>query len=431
VIDAGVLSENGKNIFHTFEQFGLTQEQVANFLANPEIENIFNRVNGNDPSFIDGLIKITGGNPDFYFLNPNGIIFGQHAQINVPAAFYASTATSLQFGNDGFPLYAGEEWFATPFAIGDGIESVNGDPTFLIFGSGLSNPILNLGTIQAEKIDLSGGSVVSLGDLQSDNIRFSVGFNSIPWKIATDRDFWTIVPRSAFSSVYPSIDLEIENNDNQVSIFSVPSFRELAIFDFYTDSLFVVQIGDSAINSQNQNISIFQIANLGKNLLIDLDLAIQLDTPDDSVVDTPDDPLVDIPDDPLVDTPDDPLVDIPDDSVVDTPDDPVVDTPDDPVVDIPDDPVVDIPDDPVVDTPDDPVVDIPDDPVVDTPDDLVTFGFWDTSKLTEEVTFSLRLNYPMGRLLTVNLNAYTTDGNLVMRVNVCIFPSYRLMGQYL
>jgi len=415
VIDAGVLSENGKNIFHTFEQFGLTQEQVANFLANPEIENIFNRVNGNDPSFIDGLIKITGGNPDFYFLNPNGIIFGQHAQINVPAAFYASTATSLQFGNDGFPLYAGEEWFATPFAIGDGIESVNGDPTFLIFGSGLSNPILNLGTIQAEKIDLSGGSVVSLGDLQSDNIRFSVGFNSIPWKIATDRDFWTIVPRSAFSSVYPSIDLEIENNDNQVSIFSVPSFRELAIFDFYTDSLFVVQIGDSAINSQNQNISIFQIANLGKNLLIDLDLAIQLDTPDDSVVDTPDDPLVDIPDDPLVDTPDDPLVDIPDDSVVDTPDDPVVDTPDDPVVDIPDDPVVDI----------------PDDPVVDTPDDLVTFGFWDTSKLTEEVTFSLRLNYPMGRLLTVNLNAYTTDGNLVMRVNVCIFPSYRLMGQYL
>jgi filamentous hemagglutinin family protein len=100
VIDAGVLSENGRNIFHTFEQFGLTQEQMANFLANPETENIFNRVNGNDSSFIDGFIKVTGGNPDFYFLNPNGIIFGQHAQINVPAAFYASTATSLQFGND-------------------------------------------------------------------------------------------------------------------------------------------------------------------------------------------------------------------------------------------------------------------------------------------------------------------------------------------
>ena len=392
VIDAGVLSEDGKNIFHTFEQFGLNQEQIANFLANPETENIFNRVIGNDPSFVDGLIKVTGGNPDFYFLNPNGVIFGQHAQINVPAAFYASTATSLQFGNDGFPLYAGEEWFATPFAIGEGIESANGDPTFLIFGAGLHNPILNLGTIQAEKIDLSGGSVVSLGDLQSDNIRFSLGFNSIPWKIATDRDFWMIVPRSAFSSVYPSFDLKAEEDfeNKDIFVFSDPVAGRLFIrtltFEPFNVSTLFVGLGDAV---SSRDVQVFRVGNLGQDFLIDLDLAIQPDLPDDLVVDVPDDP-VDEPDDLVVDVPDDP---------VDEPDDPVVDVPDDPV-DEPDDPVVDMLDDPV-DEPDSPIVDEPDSPVVvnyslnnlsdNFQIDKVDFSFWDTSKLlqVERVGFLL------------------------------------------
>jgi len=381
VIDAGVLSENQKNIFHTFEQFGLTQEQIANFLANPETENIFNRVIGNDPSFIDGLIQVTGGNPDFYLLNPNGIIFGQNAQINVPAAFYGSTATSLQFGNDGFPLYAGEEWFATPFAIGEGIDASNGDPTFLIFGAGLHNPILNLGTIQAEKIDLSGGSVVSLGELQAEDIRFSVGFNSIPWKIeiATDRDFWTIVPRSAFSSVYPSVDLQIDEDsedseDRYIFIFSDPIARLLAIefltFEPFDFSISVFGLGDSV---SNQNVQVFRVGNLGQDFLIDLNLAIQpeLELPGDSVVDMPDDPVTELSDDPLVDMPNDPVTELPGDPVVDIPDDPVTELPGDPVVDIPDDPVIELPGDPLVDMPNDPVTELSDDPLVDMPDDLV------------------------------------------------------------
>ena len=407
VIDAGVLSEDGKNIFHTFERFGLTQEQIANFLANPETKNIFNRVNGNDLSFIDGLIKVTGGNPDFYFLNSNGIIFGQNARIDVPAAFYASTATSLQFGNDGFPLYAGSEWFATPFAIGEGIESANGDPSFLIFGSGLHNPILNLGMIQAEKIDLSGGSVVSLGELQSEGIRFSVGFNSIPWKVATDRDFWAIVPRSAFSSVYPGIDLEIEEDfqDRDIFVFSDPVSRSLSIFSFNPNgldfSLFNFKVGDVGFNQKN--IRVFRIGNQGQDFSIDLNLAIQPEIPDDlpdnPVVDEFDNPVVNEPDNLVVDEFDNPVVDEFDNPVVDEFDNPVVDEPDDPVVDEFDNPVVDEPDDPIVDESDSPVIDEPDDPVVvnnlmnNLPDnfqiDKVDFGFWNISKVTEDVTFSL------------------------------------------
>ena len=39
-INGGSLSGDGANLFHSFEQFGLSQGEVANFLANPNIENI-------------------------------------------------------------------------------------------------------------------------------------------------------------------------------------------------------------------------------------------------------------------------------------------------------------------------------------------------------------------------------------------------------
>ena len=39
-IHGGSLSGDGANLFHSFEKFGLSQEQIANFLSNPQIQNI-------------------------------------------------------------------------------------------------------------------------------------------------------------------------------------------------------------------------------------------------------------------------------------------------------------------------------------------------------------------------------------------------------
>ncbi|MCL6434737.1 MAG: filamentous hemagglutinin N-terminal domain-containing protein [Leptolyngbyaceae cyanobacterium HOT.MB2.61] len=36
----------GANLFHSFQQFGLNQGQIANFLSNPSIQNILGRVTG-------------------------------------------------------------------------------------------------------------------------------------------------------------------------------------------------------------------------------------------------------------------------------------------------------------------------------------------------------------------------------------------------
>ena len=52
-IQGGQLSADQANLFHSFQQFGLNPDQIANFLAQPNIRNILGRVVGGDPSYRD------------------------------------------------------------------------------------------------------------------------------------------------------------------------------------------------------------------------------------------------------------------------------------------------------------------------------------------------------------------------------------------
>ncbi|HAA31397.1 MAG TPA: hypothetical protein DCE56_31405, partial [Cyanobacteria bacterium UBA8553] len=73
-------TQAGANLFHSFEQFGLDAGQIANFLANPNIQNILGRVVSGNPSVINGLIQVTSaGNPNLFLMNPAGIVFGSNA----------------------------------------------------------------------------------------------------------------------------------------------------------------------------------------------------------------------------------------------------------------------------------------------------------------------------------------------------------------
>jgi filamentous hemagglutinin family protein len=92
-ISGGSWSSDRANLFHSFQQFGLSDGQIANFLSNHSIDNILGRVVGGSPSIIDGLIQVTGGNSNLFLMNPAGIIFGRNASLNVPADFMATTAT--------------------------------------------------------------------------------------------------------------------------------------------------------------------------------------------------------------------------------------------------------------------------------------------------------------------------------------------------
>ncbi|MGL6282382.1 MAG: filamentous hemagglutinin N-terminal domain-containing protein, partial [Microcoleaceae cyanobacterium] len=96
-IEGGSYNSDRRNLFHSFDQFNLNPGQTANFITNPQVQNILGRVRGGEASLINGLIEVTGGKANLFLINPAGIIFGSQARLNLPAAFTATTANAIKF----------------------------------------------------------------------------------------------------------------------------------------------------------------------------------------------------------------------------------------------------------------------------------------------------------------------------------------------
>ncbi len=95
-IDGGAI--RGSNLFHSFSEFNIQDGQRVYF-ANPAgITNILSRVTGNNTSDISGILGVNG-NANLFLINPNGIIFGQNARLDVAGSFVASTANAIKFGD--------------------------------------------------------------------------------------------------------------------------------------------------------------------------------------------------------------------------------------------------------------------------------------------------------------------------------------------
>ena len=96
----GTLS--GSNLFHSFTTININTGETATFSwpAAAGSNNIVGRVTGGTFSNIDGSINSTVSGANLWLVNPNGVVFGSNASINVLGSFHASTAENIKF-DDG------------------------------------------------------------------------------------------------------------------------------------------------------------------------------------------------------------------------------------------------------------------------------------------------------------------------------------------
>ncbi|MTJ06555.1 filamentous hemagglutinin N-terminal domain-containing protein, partial [Anabaena sp. UHCC 0204] len=158
-ISGGSLSNDGTNLFHSFQQFGLTSTEIANFLSNPNIQNILGRIIGGDPSLINGIIQVTGGNSNLFLMNPAGILFGANASLNLPADFTATTANSILLGENRFNAVGSNDY-----------ANLVGTPNAFGFSTSEPGSIVNFANLAVgddKNLNLLGGTVLSTGSLSA------------------------------------------------------------------------------------------------------------------------------------------------------------------------------------------------------------------------------------------------------------------------
>ncbi|MGF1481623.1 MAG: filamentous hemagglutinin N-terminal domain-containing protein [Cyanophyceae cyanobacterium] len=152
-IDGG--AQRGANLFHSFQDFNVGEGRGAYFSTPDGVENIFSRVTGGSPSDILGTLGVLG-EANLLLINPNGILFGPNASLDVNGSFVGTTANGIRFGEE-------DMFSATNPEIPSQLLSVN--PAALFFNQVATQPHHsiavqgNLAVPTGQSLLLVGGTV--------------------------------------------------------------------------------------------------------------------------------------------------------------------------------------------------------------------------------------------------------------------------------
>ncbi len=189
-ITGGILA--GSNLFHSFEEFNVgTGESI--YFADPGVTNIFSRVTGKNLSRIAGTLGVSGGDANLFLLNPNGIIFGGGATLDLHGSFVATTADEIEFGDRG-------KFSANPNG-GENLALLTVNPTAFFFNQmGQNNPITTeagakLTLTELENIVFLGGDILLEGTtVEAPEGKIELGAVGRDATIAIDEEFQLTFP---------------------------------------------------------------------------------------------------------------------------------------------------------------------------------------------------------------------------------------------
>lgn len=161
-ITGGTRPGGGTNLFHSFGDFGVPTNHIANFLniqvdgVLPATSNILARVTGNIRSDIFGTIQTTDfGNANLFLMNPAGFLFGPNAAVHVGGMVAFTSADYLKLTDNA-------RFNTIPNAAVDALLTAMPVTSFGFLGS---NP--GAITVQGSQFSVTDGQSISLvgGDI--------------------------------------------------------------------------------------------------------------------------------------------------------------------------------------------------------------------------------------------------------------------------
>lgn len=166
-------SRAGNNLYHSFKEFSIPNSGSAIFNNSSDVINIINRVTGGNVSDINGLIKTTG-NANLFLINPQGIVFGEDANLDIGGSFIGSTANSINFADgSSFSAINPQNPPLLTISIPVGLQYGENPSTITVAGTGgITNDDVKIGlqvpfgktlAIVGGNIFLPGGDLVAEG----------------------------------------------------------------------------------------------------------------------------------------------------------------------------------------------------------------------------------------------------------------------------
>ena len=94
-ITADLGQQRGGNLFHSFRRFNIASKERATFTGPADITTIISRVTGGGTSTIDGLLRSRIKNANLFLLNPDGVVFGPNARLDISGSVHVSSGDYL------------------------------------------------------------------------------------------------------------------------------------------------------------------------------------------------------------------------------------------------------------------------------------------------------------------------------------------------
>jgi filamentous hemagglutinin family protein len=259
-------AQRGGNLFHSFSQFNIAEGDRVDFVTPVGIQNILTRVTGGT-SNIFGTLAV-GGTANLFLMNPNGIVFGPNASLNIGGSFIATTANAVRLGNVGLfsasqpqsSVLLSIQPDALPFnQINPQAEIVNRSRSGLVLANGNSAALVG-GNIKFDGGILAApGGTIELGGLAAPG---TIGLNlngndlSLSFPEGVRKADVSLINRSTIGS-FPEGGRNIRFTANQINI------QDSSVLSFIDRGL-----GGNGRQAANINLDATDVVNISKASLV-------------------------------------------------------------------------------------------------------------------------------------------------------------------